>query len=48
MITATGFMTVLIASAFLDGEGFVGALIACAVGTAMMLAGRKVKRWSAS
>lgn len=48
MITAAGFMTVLIASTFLDGELWAGALVAILIGTLMMAAGRKVKRWSAS
>lgn len=36
LIKAAGFITVIAASAFLDGNEWVGALIACAVGAAML------------
>lgn len=47
MLSAAGFITVLIASAFLDGSSWAGAAIACAIGAALMwapLIGRRIRR----
>lgn len=39
-----GFLTAVLASAFLDGESWIGAVIAILVGTAMMIAPEAVRR----
>ena len=46
MLKAIGFMMVLLGSTILDGSLWLVGLIACAVGAALMLTGRRVS-WTA-
>lgn len=43
-LRAVGFLAVVIASAFLDGEAWIGAVIAILIGTAMMIAPEAARR----